>query len=155
MSRPATDAAATTAAIAPTATANSRPSTDPARRHTASGTVGNRSRRAGSSRRHQPGTVASSSASCSAQAASSPSVTAAPTFSSPGELLTRPVCYTPTMPFHRFANSARSPAAMSRAIASRSRIAASGKISGSSASAAVSSSSEEASTSRAAGTGQT
>ncbi len=61
----------------------------------------------------------------------------------------------PTMEFHFLAKSIRSSEVMSRAMASRFRIASSGKISGSSASAAVSSSFEEARTSRAAGTGQT
>lgn len=69
--------------------------------------------------------------------------------------LTTPRPYNPAIAFHRFANSARSPEVMSRAIASRSRIAVSGKTSGSSARAAVSSSLAEARTSWAAGTGQT
>lgn len=65
------------------------------------------------------------------------------------------VPHNPTMEFHFLANSVRSSEVMSRAMASRLRMASSGKISGSSASAAVSSSLEEASTSRAAGTGHT
>lgn len=63
--------------------------------------------------------------------------------------------YSPTIAFHSFAKATRSLAVMSRAMARRSRIAPSGKISGSSASAARSLSLAEARISRAAGTGQT
>lgn len=63
--------------------------------------------------------------------------------------------YSPTIAFHRLAKSVRSFDVMSRAIASRLRMAVSGKMSGSSARAAVSSSLAEARMSWAAGTGQT
>lgn len=63
--------------------------------------------------------------------------------------------YNPAIAFHRFAKSVRSFDVMSRAMASRLRMAVSGKMSGSSARAAVSSSLAEARMSWAAGTGQT
>lgn len=84
-------------------------------------------------------------------------VPAIPLLCRPKILVTRarPAPYNPTILFHRLANSTRSFDVMSRAIASRLRIAVFGKIRGLSARAAVSLSLESARTCWAAGTGQT